>query len=115
MDTKDRIQICKVIAKAIMADVQITDEEHAFLTKLMDSYELNGDQRKEVVNINFDDDPADMVEGISSMESRDALLEELLSVISVDGAIAPAEMSLVRKVGEAMGMSDEEIELVLED
>jgi uncharacterized tellurite resistance protein B-like protein len=115
METNEKIQICKVIAQAIMADVQITDEERAFLDKLMDRYELDEEQRKDVLNRNFDDNPADMARDITSLESQDAMLRELLTAIAVDGDVAPAEKSLVRKVGEAMGMSAEEVDLVLED
>jgi len=115
MDKKDKIQVCKVIAQAIMADAQITDTERAFLEKLMDGYDLSPAERKDVMKRNVDDDPARMAEEISGIESRDDLLGELLEVVAVDGEVAPAEAELVRKVGLALGMSDEEISLVMEE
>ena len=115
MEKQDQIQICKVIAQAIMADAQITDEEHEFLTKLMDRYELDDAQRKDVMNRNMDDDPAAMAKEIGAVESKDALLGELLSAIAADGKVAPQERSLLDTVGKAIGMTPEEIAMVLED
>jgi uncharacterized tellurite resistance protein B-like protein len=115
MDKNDQIQICKVIAQAIMADAQITDEEHEFLTRLMDRYELDEAQRKDVMNRNMDDDPAAMVKEIGGLESKDELLGELLSAIAVDGEVAPQEKALLQTVGKAIGMTPEELEMVLEN
>ncbi len=114
MDKNDQIQICKVIAQAIMADAQITDEEHEFLTKLMDRYELDEAQRKDVMNRNMDDDPAAMASEIGGLESKDELLGELLSAIAADGKVAPQEKTLLQTVGRAIGMTPEELDLVLE-
>jgi len=115
MDRNDQIQICKVIAQAIMADAQITDEEHEFLTKLMDRYELDEAERKDVMNRNMDDDPAAMAREIGGLESKDELLGELLEAISADGKVAPQEKALLETVGKAIGMTSAELEMVLED
>ncbi|MBW2261262.1 MAG: TerB family tellurite resistance protein [Deltaproteobacteria bacterium] len=116
MEKNDQIQICKVIAQAIMADAKITDEEHEFLTKLMDRYELDDAERKDVMNRNVDDDPVAMVkEEIGGLESKDELLGELLSAITADGKIAPQEKTLLETVGKSIGMSPEELAMVLED
>lgn len=115
MDIKDKIQICKVIAQAIMADVQITDAERQFLDKLMDRYELDADQRKDVLDRNFGDDVTEMARGIEAMESQNELLTELVEAIAVDGEVVKSEKKLVLKVGLAMGMSEDEINMLLED
>ena len=115
MDINDKIQICKVIAQAIMADIQITDAEREFLDKLMDRYELNEEQRTDVMNRNFGDNVAEMAQGIESMESQNELLTELIKAIEVDGVIAEAEKKLVHRVGAAMEMSEDEVNLLLED
>ena len=115
METSDKIQICKVIAQAILADVQITDEERAFLDKLMDRYELDFEQRKDVLARNMDDDPVEIAKEISSMESKDELLKELIDAVRVDGEIAPAEIKLVERVGTAIDVSPEEVKMLFED
>lgn len=115
MDIKDKIQICKVIAQAIMADIQITDAEREFLDKLMSKYELDEDQRKDVLNRNFDDNVTDMAKEIEALDSQNELLTELLEAIAVDGEVARSEKKLVLKVGLAMGMSEDEVNLMLED
>lgn len=115
METKDKIQICKVVAAAIMSDAKLTDKEMEFLGKLMDRYELDKDQRREVMGRNADDDPEAMVQEITGMESKDELMGELLEAIAVDGEVSKSEKRLVTKVGRGLGMSDEEISLVLEE
>ncbi len=114
MELNDRIQICKVIAQAVMADIHITDAEREFLDKLMDRYELDDAQRKDVLNRNFDDSVTEMASQIDSLDSQNELLTELLDAIAVDGEVAPSEKKLVRKVGLAMGMGEEEIDLMIE-
>jgi uncharacterized tellurite resistance protein B-like protein len=115
MDIKDKIQISKVIAQAIMADVQITDSERSFLDKLMDRYELTSEQRKEVLDRNFGDNVAEMAKGIEALDSQNELLTELLEAVAVDGEVAPSEKKLVRRVGLAMDMDESEIDMLLED
>jgi uncharacterized tellurite resistance protein B-like protein len=115
MDITDKIQICKVIAQAIMADIQITDAEREFIDKLMDRYELDEAQRKDVLNRNLDDNVTDMAKGIEALDSQNELLTELINAIEVDGEVAKSEKKLVLKVGLAMGMSEDEVNLLLED
>lgn len=114
MELTDKLQICKVITRAIMADVRITDDEREFLYKLMDRYELTEEQRTDVLNRNMDDDPAEMAKEITSLESKDELLTELLTAVAVDGEVAPSEITYVKKVGAAIGVSDADVDMMLE-
>ena len=45
MDIPDRVQICRVGGLCVISDAQITDEEHAFLQRLMDRYGLDEQER----------------------------------------------------------------------
>ncbi len=41
MDIVDKVEICKVVAQAILVDARITDAEREFLNKLMARYGLS--------------------------------------------------------------------------
>jgi uncharacterized tellurite resistance protein B-like protein len=113
MEQKDKIQICKVVAQAILADAQITDSERELLEKLMDRYELDDDQRKEVLNRNLDDDAAAMASEISAEEPKNELLVELAMAVAVDGEIAKSERELLDRVAEALSIAKPDLELLL--
>ncbi|MBI5490191.1 MAG: TerB family tellurite resistance protein [Deltaproteobacteria bacterium] len=115
MDTKDKIVICKVVAQAILSDAAITDEEHAFLDKLMDSYGLDKTQRKEVLHRNLGDDTTEMAREVGDAEARKTLLAELAKAVAVDGVFAAAEEELLGRVGEALGVSADEIDKLIGD
>ena len=49
MEQKDKVQICKVVAQAILADGQLTDSERDFLETLMTTYGLSDDEKSDVM------------------------------------------------------------------
>jgi len=113
MELKDKIQICKVVAQAILADTQITDSERELLEKLMDRYELSDENKKEVLSRNLEDDPGLMAEEITGFESKNELLVELAMAVAVDGEISPPERELLDRVAEVLDVSKVELELLL--
>jgi uncharacterized tellurite resistance protein B-like protein len=115
MELKDKIGTCKVVAQAILSDAEVTDTERAVLQKLMDRYGLDKDQRREVLRRNVDDDPAAMVQGISDPEAKKEMLTELTRAIAADGKLSEAEERLLGRVGEAVGLSEAEMEKLVAD
>jgi uncharacterized tellurite resistance protein B-like protein len=113
METKDKIQICKVVAQAILSDGQITDSEHEFIQKLMDKYALSPDDRKEVLARNIDDDAAGMAGEVTVFDSQNELLTELALTVVVDGEIAAAEKNLLKRVAKAMNVGEAELDLLI--
>jgi len=113
MEASEKIQICKVVAQAILADGQLTDAEHEFLNRLMDRYGLDGDQRNQVMARNIEDDPAALAEGISSFETKNELLVELAMAVAADGRLAPAERGLLSSVAAAIGVEEAEVDLLV--
>ncbi|MCP4676467.1 MAG: TerB family tellurite resistance protein [Deltaproteobacteria bacterium] len=114
MNIKDKIQICKVVTQAILADAQITDSERSFIEKLMDKYELDEDQRKEVLSRNIGDDPAEMARKITSFESKNELIVELAMAVAVDGEISSSERALLDRVATVFMISKVDLELLLQ-
>ncbi len=113
MEIKDKIQICKVVAQAILADAQITDSERDLLNTLMARFELNPDQKEEVLARNIEDNPAEMAKEITSFESQNQLLIELALAVAVDGEISPPERALLNKVAKELGVNTEDLDTML--
>jgi uncharacterized tellurite resistance protein B-like protein len=107
---KDQVQICKVVAQAILADGRLEDSERALLDELMDRYGLEDAERKDVLSRNIDDDPADLAAGVEAPETKNALLVELAMAVSVDGALSKAERDLIGDVANAIGVAREELD-----
>ncbi|MCP4599637.1 MAG: TerB family tellurite resistance protein [Proteobacteria bacterium] len=113
MESKDKVLICKVVAQAILADAQITDSEWSLIDKLMNRYELDEGQRKEVLARNIDDDPAQFAEQITSFDSKNELLVELALVVAVDGEISSPERIILEKIASVFSVEKDELDLML--
>jgi uncharacterized tellurite resistance protein B-like protein len=113
MEIDDKLQICKVVAQAILSDGQITDSEHAFIQKLMEKYALSPEQKKEVLARNIDDDVGSMAAEVSVFDSQNELLTELALAVVVDGKIAPAEKDLLKRVAAAMNLAEADLDLLI--
>jgi uncharacterized tellurite resistance protein B-like protein len=113
MEMSERVQICKVVAQAILADGQLTDAEHELLTRLMDRYGLDGEQRKDVLARNIGDDPAALAEGIAGFETKNELLVELALAVAADGELRTSERQLLSSVAAAIGVGEAEMDMLV--
>jgi uncharacterized tellurite resistance protein B-like protein len=109
----DKFEICKLVAQAILADAQITDSERDFLTKLMDRYELNEQERQEMVSRDIGEDPSDIVKMLASDEARNELLVELALAVAVDGEISSSERALLNRIAEIMDITQADLDIML--
>jgi uncharacterized tellurite resistance protein B-like protein len=103
------------VAQAVLSDAQVTDAERQFLDKLMDGYELDPTQRKDVLKRNLGDDPAALLEGFADDEAKKELLRELARAVATDGVFAAAEEQLLARVGGTLGIAPDEIERLVAD
>ena len=110
---KNKMEICKIVAQAILSDTRITDSEREFLTKLMDRYELNTAQREEILARNIGDDITDLLENLSDDDARNELLVELALAVAADGEISSSERTLLGRVAEVLSISDDDLNLMI--
>jgi len=110
---KDQVQICKVVAQAIVADGRLADGERALLNELMDRYGLDGAERRDVMARNIDDDPAALAAGVEAPDAKNALLVELAMAVSVDGGLAKTERQLIGEVAAALGIERDEVDALI--
>ena len=115
MESSEKIKICKAAAQAILADGHITDDEQNFIDALMDRYELADDERKEVMQRNIDDDPATLVEGITSFESKNELIVEIIMAVAADNELTKTEMELLNTVADAIGVEQSDMEMLVKN
>jgi len=113
MDIRDKMQVCKVVAQAILADAQVTDRERKFLEKLMTRYELDKKQRKEVMGRNLGDDAGEMARGITDPAARKELLLELVRAVSTDGEVADVERTIVGRVATVLDVAPGDLEKIV--
>jgi len=113
MDIRDKINICTVVARAILVDDKVTDAEHRFVSDLIKRYGLDQKQRMEVLAHRVEGDGSEAAGRITDPEARKDLLRELVSVVALDGEIAPQERQLVARVAKAVGASEKEADALI--
>ena len=113
MDAADKIEICKVVASAILADAQVTDAEHEFLNKLMDRYGLDKEERRAVLSRDIGEDPEGSVQKLKADGSQNELLVELALAVAVDGEISSSERKLLRRVAVLLDITEDDLEMML--
>jgi uncharacterized tellurite resistance protein B-like protein len=113
MDKADKIEICKIVASAILADAQITDTEYELLNKLMDRYGLSDEDKKTVLARNIGDGLEASVAKLKEDGIENELLVELALAVAVDGEISSSERKLLDRVAEALDVSNDDLELML--
>lgn len=113
MDKNEKLQVCRLVAQAILIDGQVTDEEHGFLDRLMTTYGLTDVEKKDVRKRNIDDDAEAMAREIKGFNAKSELLTELASAAASDGRLSKSERELLTKIGSAIGVSADEMEGIL--
>lgn len=102
MDPK--VAKCLLVSKVLVADGIMTENEHAFLERLMKKFELDEGQRKTVVNLEGIDQAEAFVAKLS-MEEKQEMATVLVDAASADGRLSPLEMKVVRGITEALGIN----------
>ncbi|MBN2724909.1 MAG: TerB family tellurite resistance protein [Deltaproteobacteria bacterium] len=115
MEKKEKLAICKVVCQAILIDGFLTDKERAYLDGVMDKYQLDPDDKKEVMRRNIDDDVTELASDIESDEAKKLVIIEMARAISSDGDLAKSERRLITKVSKKLGFNQEQFENILSE
>jgi uncharacterized tellurite resistance protein B-like protein len=93
---------CQIVAQLLIADAAVTDEERAFLERVMDRFGFDVDQKQAVFNgVNI----GESIEGKLAKldeQARYELLDELEAAAEVDGSIDPGEQQIIDEVRRAI-------------
>jgi uncharacterized tellurite resistance protein B-like protein len=90
-----------LVAKVLVADGMMQDEERAFLDTVMNSLGLTADERKKVIELDGLDDAHKYVLALSK-EERQQIVEMLVDAASVDGKLSPHELGVVKRLTQAL-------------
>ena len=99
-----KVAKCLLVSKVLVADGIMTENEHAFLERLMKKFELDETQRKTVVNLEGLDQAEAFVAKLS-MDEKQEMASVLVDAASADGRLSPLEMKVVRGITEALGIA----------
>jgi len=94
---------CLLVSKVLVADGIMSDDEHWFLTTMMDRLALTPEERESVTDLEGWDEAEPIVQALP-LEERRELVAMLLDAAGADGRFSAAEMATVKKVAAALGV-----------
>ena len=103
-DMDPKVAKCLLVSKVLVADGIMTENEHAFLERLMKKLELDETQRRTVIDLEGLDQAEEFVAKLS-VEEKQEMASVLVDAASADGRLSPLEMKVVRGITEALGIS----------
>jgi uncharacterized tellurite resistance protein B-like protein len=95
---------CLLVSKVLVADGIMSDDEHWFLSELMERLGLSPDERQQVTDLEGWDEAESLVKALPVDERRD-LVAMLVDAASADGRLSPHELAAAKKVAAALGIS----------
>lgn len=104
-----KILACINIAKI---DFDFSANEKAFLTNMIDSCELSDDKKADLLNKMHEKELTDIdFKGIKTNEAYSiSMLESLVSVINLDGAMNPSEKIYLYKIAKDLGIEKDTLD-----
>jgi tellurite resistance protein len=96
---------CLLLAKVLVADGIMTENERAFLDKAMSKMGLSPADRQRVVNLEGWDEAEPLVAKLSLDEKR-GVVNMLVDAAGADGRLSPLEAAMVKQIREALGVVD---------
>lgn len=100
--SQDRL-FCEIVAQLIIADAAVTDDERAFLERLMERFGFDDDDRKAVFGAVDIGQPIDERLERLDQEHREQLLAELEAAAAVDGELGRGEAEILEEVRAVLG------------
>jgi len=98
-----RIAKSLLVAKVLVADGIMTENERLYLESFMRRQALTPAERQSVVDLEGWDEAEPVVAALSESEKQE-LLDTLLGAASADGRLSPLEVTAVKKITAALGL-----------
>ncbi|MCA9712288.1 MAG: hypothetical protein KDK70_41005 [Myxococcales bacterium] len=105
MSERDKAQdrlFCEIVAQLVIADGAVTDDEHAFLERLMERFGFDADDRGAVFGAVDIGQAIDERLGRLDLDHRAALLAELEAAAAIDGEVGRGEREIIDEVRRAL-------------
>ena len=98
-----RVAKCLLVAKVLVADGMMTENERSFLEVAMTHLKLDADDRQKVLDLEGLDD-AELVVMTLPEKDRREFLSTLVDAASADGKLSPLEAATVKRITAALGL-----------
>ena len=92
-----------LVAKVLVADGMMQDEERGFLETVMTRFGLTAEERSAVQELDGLDEAHRFVLALPEEERRQ-IVEMLVDAASADGKLSPYEMGVVQRLTAALGL-----------
>lgn len=102
MDREQQKLYCQIIARLVLVDEEVSDEEHAFLEAQMDRFEFDDSMRDEVLEGLDMTAPISALAGRLTAEAGKDLLEVLTAAAQADDRFDDRERALIAEVEQAI-------------
>jgi uncharacterized tellurite resistance protein B-like protein len=99
----EKVAKCLLIAKVLVADGMMTDDERSFLDGVMTAEGLDADERRRVIELDGWDDAERLVRALP-IEQRRALIGQLVDAASADGRLSGHELATIRQLSADLGV-----------
>jgi tellurite resistance protein len=94
---------CLLIAKVLVADGMMTENERAFLDEAMERLGLGPIERRRVIDLEGWDEAEPIVARLSTDERRE-VVSMIVDAAAADGKLSPLEMATVKRITVALGL-----------
>lgn len=93
-----------LVAKVLVADGMMQDEERTYLETIMNSLGLTAEERKQVRDLDGLDEAHRFVLELAKDE-RQQIVEMLVDAASADGKLSPHELGVVKRLSAALQLT----------
>jgi uncharacterized tellurite resistance protein B-like protein len=100
---EQRLAECLLVAKVLVADGIMTDDERTFLGATMARLGLNEEERRKVMDLEGWDEAEPIVKTLSA-ERKAEIVDMLMTAASADGRLSKLEAEAVKKISAALGL-----------
>src|SRR5213075_3358587 len=94
---------CLMVAKVLVADGMMQDDEREFLETVMNSLGLTAAERKQITDLHGLHEAQKFVVQLP-VDERQQLVEMLVDAASADGKLSPHELGVVKRLTTALGL-----------
>jgi uncharacterized tellurite resistance protein B-like protein len=91
-----KVAKCLLVAKVLVADGIMTDDERAFLETLMMAYGLDDEERRRVTELDGWDEAEQLLRALP-LEQRLGLIEQLVDAAAADGRLSANELAAIQQ------------------
>lgn len=92
-----------LVSKVLVADGMMSEDEHWFLSGLMDRLGLTAEERRQVADLEGWDAAEPVIRALSDDERR-AIVAMLVDAAAADGRLSGKELAAVKQVAAALGV-----------